>query len=798
MKKFFFLTLLIVYLFSISDLQAQTRGWGFNSNGALGIGNSTSQPTPQTVTALPDATGAGIGIDHTLFLRANGTLAVAGLNEFGQFGSSTPASSNSPVAVPGLANVVQASGGGFHSTALLADGTVWSWGYNVDGQIGNGTTNTTGCLCVTTPTQATITGVVQIEAGAFHTLALKSDGTVWAWGANDNGQLGDGSTTSRPTPVQVGSGVSGFTNIIAVSAGDGHSIALKSDGTVWVWGSNEYGQVGNGTASASDQLTPVKNVTLSNITQIAAGIYHNLALNSSGKVFVWGDNFYGQVGNGAANNTAQSTPAQNATLDNVIEIETAGYTNYVRLRGGAVHAWGINDVGQIGNGTTNTTGCTCQTTPVQTSVAAGNTGIIGGWFHALSLKPILSVLAGTNQTFRGDNVRLTFAEVTGAGNVAYTAINPTSVAGSYSLPSGYTIQNNQPAYDVTATATSTGNIDVCIAGINEFSPTAFANLKVLHGEGVAWIDRTFSSDFSRRQICARVTTLSPFVIAQGPSAPTTRAPFDFDGDGKTDVGIFRASDGSWWYSRSLGDGFSVYSFGTSSDIITPGDYTGDGKADIAIFRPSSGFWFIQRSEDNSFFSFPFGATGDIPAPSDFDGDGKIDAAVFRPSSATWFIRRSSDFGTTIVNFGTTEDKPVPSDYDGDGKSDIAIFRPSDGSWWYLQSTNSQFGVYRFGLGTDKPVEGDYTGDGKTDIAVFRPTTGEWFIQRSENGSFLSFTFGANGDVPAPGDYDGDGKFDPAVFRPSTGEWFVLRSTAGILITTFGISGDRPIPSSFVP
>src|SRR6476660_10462162 len=124
MKKRFYLTLLIVYLFSISDLQAQTRGCGLNNNGALGTGNSANQPSPQTVTALPDATGAGIGIDHTLFLRANGTLAVAGLNEFGQFGAGTPASSNTPVAVPGLANVVQASGGGFHSTALLANGTV--------------------------------------------------------------------------------------------------------------------------------------------------------------------------------------------------------------------------------------------------------------------------------------------------------------------------------------------------------------------------------------------------------------------------------------------------------------------------------------------------------------------------------------------------------------------------------------------------------------------------------------------------------------------------------------------------
>ncbi|HVE56142.1 MAG TPA: FG-GAP-like repeat-containing protein [Pyrinomonadaceae bacterium] len=276
------------------------------------------------------------------------------------------------------------------------------------------------------------------------------------------------------------------------------------------------------------------------------------------------------------------------------------------------------------------------------------------------------------------------------------------------------------------------------------------------------------------------------------------APYDFDGDNKTDVGIFRPSDGSWWYSRSSDNAFRVYNFGTGTDIITPGDFTGDGKSDISVFRPSTGEWFVQRSEDNSFFSFPFGASGDIPAPSDYDGDGKTDAAVFRPSNSTWYIRRSSDLGTTIVSFGTAEDKPVPADFEGDGKSDIAIFRPSDGSWWYLQSSNAQYKVYRFGVSTDKPVQGDYTGDGKADIAVFRPSTGEWFVQRSEDNSFYSVPFGASGDTPVPGDYDGDGKFDTAVFRPSTADWFVNRSTVGILITTFGTSGDRPIPNAFVP
>ncbi len=285
---------------------------------------------------------------------------------------------------------------------------------------------------------------------------------------------------------------------------------------------------------------------------------------------------------------------------------------------------------------------------------------------------------------------------------------------------------------------------------------------------------------------------------QGDSATVHRAPFDFDGDGKTDIGIFRASDGSWWYSRSSDDGFRVFSFGTGTDLITPGDFTGDGKADLAVFRPSEGVWFIQRSEDNSFFSFPFGASGDIPAPADYDGDGKTDAAVYRPSSGTWFILNSGGGGTGIVQFGTSEDKPVPADFDGDGKADIAIFRPSDGSWWYLRSIDSQFRVFRFGISTDKPVQGDYTGDGKADIAVFRPSTGEWFVQRSEDNSFYSVPFGAAGDVPIPGDYDDDGRFDTAVFRPATANWFVHRSTAGILITTFGTSGDRPIPNAFVP
>jgi CSLREA domain-containing protein len=274
-------------------------------------------------------------------------------------------------------------------------------------------------------------------------------------------------------------------------------------------------------------------------------------------------------------------------------------------------------------------------------------------------------------------------------------------------------------------------------------------------------------------------------------------PFDFDGDGKTDIGIFRPAGAEWWINQSRTGATIAARFGATTDRIVPADYTGDGKADIAVWRPASGEWFVFRSEDFSFFAFPFGVNGDIPTPADYDADGKSDPAVFRPSSATWFINRSTDGGTTIQQFGATGDIPVVADYDGDEKADISIFRASVGQWWLNRSTAGMIAV-TFGNSTDKPVQGDYTGDGKSDVAIWRPSTGEWFILRSEDLSFYGFHFGSNGDVPAPGDYDGDGKFDATVFRPSSATWFIARTTAGTQIVQFGANGDRPISNAFVP
>jgi hypothetical protein len=252
---------------------------------------------------------------------------------------------------------------------------------------------------------------------------------------------------------------------------------------------------------------------------------------------------------------------------------------------------------------------------------------------------------------------------------------------------------------------------------------------------------------------------------------------DFDGDSRSDITVFRPSDGIW-YNLSSSSNFTAAKgtqWGNGSDTPVPGDYDGDHQTDVAVFRPSDGTWYIIRSSTQAPVGVQWGNGSDVPVPGDYDGDGKTDIAVFRPSDGIWYVIQSST-GTAIGRqWGNGSDIPVPADYDADGKTDLAVFRPSDGVWYIVRSsTNAPSGV-QWGNGSDLPVPGDYDGDAKADIAVFRPSDGTWYISQSTLGPKGVQWGSGTGDVPVPGDFDLDGKTDIAIFRRSTGTWFVIGS-----------------------
>jgi len=279
------------------------------------------------------------------------------------------------------------------------------------------------------------------------------------------------------------------------------------------------------------------------------------------------------------------------------------------------------------------------------------------------------------------------------------------------------------------------------------------------------------------------------------AATAQKAVSDFDGDGKSDVSVYRDADGDWYQIASGNNGYGVEHFGLSGDKIVPGDYDGDGKTDLAVFRPSTSIWYRNFSTGGVRID-QFGLPTDLPVQGDYDGDGKTDIAVYRPSEGIWYLQQSMQ-GFRAINFGLSSDKPVPGDYDGDGVTDVAVYRPSEGIWYILQSTDG-FRALNFGIASDKVVPADYDGDGKTDIAVFRDSTGDWYALRSMAGLFV-FRFGIAGDVPAPGDYDGDGKADITVYRPSQGTWFRMNSAnSSFFGIQFGNSLDKPIASGYVP
>ncbi len=383
----------------VGAVEPRSWAWGSNSDGEVGDGTNIYRTKPVQVTGpggvgyLSGANTVSAGFYHSVALRSDGTVWAWGDNTYGQLGDNTNTDRATPVQVSGLTGVTAVSAGFGHSLALKDDGTVWAWGRNDGGQLGTGNTRNQK-----TPQQVkNLNGVIAIAAGLYHSLALKNDGTVWGWGEAS----AVGSTTNERTPVEiVGPGGIGYLSQVTAIAAGAHSLALRTDGTVWAWGRNDWGQLGNGTAYARTWPDQVKDSSgsgyLTGVTAIAAGDYHSLALRSDGTVWSWGRNYEYQLGDGT--NTVRLLPVQVGGLSGITAIEGGGYFSFGLDGNGNPWAWGENSYGQLGDGTLD-----YHSRPVAVSGVTGVTSISGGGRHSLAVgmvKGDQSVSYGYDRLYR--------------------------------------------------------------------------------------------------------------------------------------------------------------------------------------------------------------------------------------------------------------------------------------------------------------------------------------------------------------------------------------------------------------
>ncbi|MSQ27652.1 MAG: hypothetical protein EXR51_05900 [Dehalococcoidia bacterium] len=353
-----------------------TKAWGRNNYNQLGATSSNtcnSLPcslSPLEVTSLGGALALAAGAEHSLAVKGDGTVWAWDRNDAGQLGDGTTTDRTAPIQVPGLSNVTAVSAGYKHSVALKSDGTIWTWGLNDKGQLGIGTT-----VEQHAPTLVTgISGVTRIAAGYKHNIVSKQDGTAWGWGWNLSGHVGDGSdgeVNNRLSPVQV----LNLTNVVRVAAGEAHSLGLKGDGTLWSWGRNDSGQLGTGNLNYYSTPHQVKKVGpgnqfLTGVTEIAAGEVHSLGLTASGSVYAWGDNDYGQLGDGDTYNRRNKADLV-VGLTGPVTLY-AGEYHSMAVKNGTLWIWGRNDDGHLGDGTsTNRLLPTALTTPTGVTIVGG-------------------------------------------------------------------------------------------------------------------------------------------------------------------------------------------------------------------------------------------------------------------------------------------------------------------------------------------------------------------------------------------------------------------------------------------
>lgn len=333
-----------------TDDDGNVYGWGFNSSYQVGDGTNSTRSLPVQLTTISGARGATAGVRHSVVLKKDGTLVAWGDGSKGQLGNGSMVSSSEPVNVLNLSEVIAiASGdGASHTLALRGDGTVWAWGDNGYGQLGNGTTVESSI-----PIQVSgLTEVISVAVGENYSLALKGDGTVWAWGSNNYSRLGQGDAIESYVPVPVRTSSGFLTGVTAIAAGSYHCLALKANGDLWGWGDNhqyELGDATTGLATVASVATPI--TTVSGLVKIAAGYQFSMGVKADGSVWSWGSDEYGKLGDGVNNDEANVLdPVEVLGVRSPSAIVAGGPTAAAIMDDGTIRMWGYGFEGQLGVG----------------------------------------------------------------------------------------------------------------------------------------------------------------------------------------------------------------------------------------------------------------------------------------------------------------------------------------------------------------------------------------------------------------------------------------------------------------
>ena len=355
--------------------------WGDNELGQVGNGSKATpefdSPLSVTLPAAVNQIAASSDEFASAAVLATGKVEVWGSNAYGEAGPGAPNPSLSPELISGLTGIIQIAVGGGHVLALDSAGTVWSWGNNTYGELGNGTTSS---LPYSNPSPVPvpgINGIVQIAAGGSFSLALRGDGTVYAWGLNSSGQLGDGTTVDRDSPEALPALAGEVSRLIA---GDQTSYAIRPDGSLLSWGSNSGGLLGRGAGAPGFSATPTLVPGLTGVTQVASSAAATLAVaDPAATMWTWGPNSGGESGDGTT--TAHATPEQ-TSLTGVARVAVGGLMGAAVLSTGTLMTWGENQDGQLGQGSHDTS---VHSTPAPVRTLAGVSQVALSYFSGLAI-----------------------------------------------------------------------------------------------------------------------------------------------------------------------------------------------------------------------------------------------------------------------------------------------------------------------------------------------------------------------------------------------------------------------------